>query len=42
MSNQKKPQRDDFITRIQEAARRGAEDGYRLVLAELKSGKPAR
>lgn len=42
MSNQKTPQPDDFMTRIQKAARRGAEEGYRLVLADLKSRKPAR
>lgn len=30
------------MTRIQEAARRGAEEGYRLVLEDLKSRKPAR
>lgn len=30
------------MARIQEAARRGAEEGYRLALADLKLRKPAR
>lgn len=42
MSSQKNPQPDDFMTRIQEAARRGAHEGYLLVLADLKLRKPAR
>lgn len=42
MSNQEKPEPDDVMAKIQEAARQGAQKGYRLVLEEFKAGKPAR